>query len=260
MLTRTANLEGFAIKATDGEIGTLNQFFFDDETWTIRYLVVETAWVGRHRVLISPFSIVNVDWNDTCVDVTLTKKQVENSPDIDTHQPISRRNEVGYLNYYGYPGYWGGPYLWGSANFPSAFEIPPPVIVESGKSPDSHLRSTTAVHGYGIESADGEIGHVDGFVMDDKTWTIRYLEVATRNWWPGKKVLIASDWIERVSWNDSNVYVSVSREAIKNAPEYLDSAPITREYESKLYLHYGRQYYWPRVAEQSPSTGRALVT
>jgi hypothetical protein len=106
------------------------------------------------------------------------------------------------------------------------------------------LRSTTAVHGYGIQSSGGEIGHVDGFVMDDKTWTIRYLEVATRNWWPGKKVLIAPAWIERVSWNDSTVHVSLSREEIQNAPEYDDSVTITREYESKLSLHYGRPSYW----------------
>jgi hypothetical protein len=95
-----------------------------------------------------------------------------------------------------------------------------------------------------MEAIDGEIGHLDGFVMDDETWAIRYIEVATRNWWPGKKVLISPEWIERVSWTDSKVYVGLSREAIKSGPEYVESIPITREYENKLYLHYGRPPYW----------------
>ena len=112
------------------------------------------------------------------------------------------------------------------------------------ESKDSHLRSTEAVTGYNIEAADGEIGHVDGFIVDDEAWAIRYIEVATRNWWPGKKVLVSPLWIERVSWTNSKVYVGLSREAIQNAPEYVESTPITREYENRLYFHYGRPPYW----------------
>src|SRR5208283_6123283 len=109
-----------------------------------------------------------------------------------------------------------------------------------GKYEDSHLRSSEAVKGYYIEAADGEIGHLDGFVIDDRAWAIRYIEVATRNWWPGKKVLVAPAWIEQVSWADSKVYTSLTREAIKGAPEYVESMPVTREYEDRLYSHFGR--------------------
>ena len=73
------------------------------------------------------------------------------------------------------------------------------------ESTDSHLRSTEAVSGYHMEATDGEIGHLDGFIIDDEAWTIRYIEVATRNWWPGKKVLVSPAWIEGVSWPDSKV-------------------------------------------------------
>jgi hypothetical protein len=111
------------------------------------------------------------------------------------------------------------------------------------------LRSTEAVTGYRIEAADGEIGHVDGFVVDDEAWAIRYMEVATRNWLPGKKVLVSPAWIERVSWTDSTVYTGLSREAIKEGPEYIESQPITREYENRLYFHYGRPPYWLHDAE-----------
>jgi hypothetical protein len=117
------------------------------------------------------------------------------------------------------------------------------------ESPDSHLRSVEAVTGYTTDAADGEIGHVDGFVMDEEAWAIRYIEVATRNWWPGKKVLVSPSWIERVSWADSKVYAGLSREAIKNAPAYVESMPITREYENGLYFHYGLPPYWLRETE-----------
>jgi hypothetical protein len=122
------------------------------------------------------------------------------------------------------------------------------------ESTDSHLRSTEAVTGYHIDAVDGEIGHVDGFVVDDEAWAIRYIEVATRNWLPGKKVLVSPAWIERVSWTDSRVYVGLSREAIKDAPEYLLSRPITKEYENRLHLHYGRPPYWLHQTEHRASS------
>ena len=204
MLTNTAQLKGIAIHATDGELGTADGFYFDDDTWAIRYLTVETGgWLGGRRVLISPFSVVQTDWQARRLDVALTKKQIENSPGIDTHRPVSRQHEAAYLGYYGYPYYWGGPYLWGPAFFPAGLAIPTTISREAmaervrKESTDSHLRSSEAVTGYHIEATDGELGHVDGFLMDDQAWAIRYLEVATRNWWPGRKVLVSPAWVGR---------------------------------------------------------------
>ena len=255
MITNTAQLKGVAIHATDGELGTVDDFYFDDETWAIRYLTVETGgWLGGRQVLISPISVVRADWQARRLDVALTRKQVRNSPDIDTHLPVSRQHEAAYLGYYGYPYYWGGPSLWGPAFYPAGLAVPIPASTEAladriRKEPaDSHLRSSEAVIGYRIDTADGEIGHVDGFLMDDEAWAIRYIEVATRNWWPGSKVLISPEWVEQVSWTDSKVYVGLSREVIKNGPDYTDSTPITREYENRLHLHYGRPPYWLREA------------
>jgi hypothetical protein len=256
MLRNAAQLEGFAIRATDGELGTVYQLYFDDETWAIRYLTVTTGWLGGRRVLISPISVIHADWQGKRLDVALTKKQVEDSPDIDTDQPVSRQHEIAYSGYYGYPYYWGGPFLWGPAYYPGG------VMAASGdvmtdqiqsESVDSHLRSTKAVTGYHIEASDGEIGHVAGFIVDDEAWAIRYIEVATKNWWPGKKVLVSPAWIERVSWEDSKVYAGLTREAIKNAPEFVDFTPITRDYENRLYSHYGRPPYWLHEAQHRPS-------
>ena len=255
MLTNTSHWKGFTIRATDGELGTVNGFYFDDETWAIRYLTVETGgWLGGRPVLISPISVVHTDWQEKRLDVALTKKQVENSPDIDTHQPVSRQHEAAYMSYYGYSSYWGGPYLWGPAFYPAGLAIPTLASSQAiaddirEESADSHLRSAEAVAGYHVEASNGELGHVAGFVVDDEAWAIRYIEVATRNWWPGKKVLVSPEWIERVSWPDSKVYTGLSRETMKDAPEYDESLPVTREYENRLHSHYGRPPYWLQEA------------
>jgi hypothetical protein len=254
MLTNITFLKDLSIEATDGKLGTVEQFYFDDETWTIRYFIVNTGgWLSNRLVLISPWSVTRVDWEAQLLHVSLTKKQVQDSPNVDTHKPVSRQHEEEYLGYYGIPYYWGGPYLWGSKDKPEGIDRPisgaPDIVreISTAGSADSHLRSTDTVHGYHVQAKDGEIGHVNGFIIDDDSWSIRYLQVTTRNWLPGKTVLISPEWVERLSWTDSKIYVDLTVEAIKDAPEYLLSKPLTREYEDRLYLHYGRPPYW--VAE-----------
>ncbi len=251
MLKNKNDLKGFTIRATDGELGTINDFYFDDETWAIRYLTVETGgWLGGKEVLISPFAILKTDWQAKCLDVVLTKKQVQHSPDIDTHKPVSRQHEASYLGYYGYPNYWGGPFLWGPVDYPAGVAQPAIELDEAieqrinQESMDSHLRSTEVVSGYNIQALDGEIGHVEGFVIDDEAWAIRYIEVATRTWWPGKKVLVSPAWIASRTWMDSKAHLALSRERIQSAPAYLEDQPITRDYEAQLFNHYGKLPYW----------------
>lgn len=147
MLTNATHLKGLAIRATDGDLGTVDQFYFDDETWAIRYLVVETGgWLNDRQVLISPISVVQTDWQAGRLDVALTRNQVEHSPGIDTHLPVSRQHEAAYMGYYGYPCYWDGPYMWGPAFYPAGLANPPTAASEAmaekirGASPDSHLR------------------------------------------------------------------------------------------------------------------------
>jgi hypothetical protein len=261
MLRNAKDLHGLTIHATDGEIGTVDQFYFEDETWAIRYLTVDTGgWLGGRKVLISPISVLGVpDWPAKRLDVALTKKQVENSPDISTHQPVSRQQEIAYFGYYGYPFYWGGSDLRGAAPTPAGLAIPMPPFTEAipdslaNGSTDSHLRSSQEVSSYYLEAIDGEIGNVDGFVVDDEAWAIRYVVVATGSWWSGKKVLVSPVWAERVSWENSKVYVGLTREAIKDAPEYIESAMIPREYERQLHSYYGRPPYWAQEIERESS-------
>lgn len=248
MLRNTNDLKGLAIQGTDGEVGTAREFYFDDDSWAIRYLIVETGgWLGGKQVLISPRSISDIDWQNRRVDVALTKSQVEHSPNIDTKLPVSRQHEANYLKYYGYPYYWGGPYLWGPDYYPSGLIVRPEEPQHSmllSNAADSHLRSIDTVVSYHIEAIDGGIGSVNGFIFDDESWAIRYIEAVTHNWWPGKDVLFSPAWIKRISWSESKVYVGLTREAIKSGPEYIESRNITREYENEIYLHYGQHPYW----------------
>jgi len=267
MLRNITQLKGFAIRARDGEIGTLEQFYFDDESWAVRYLVVNTGdWLGGREVLVSPIALRQAEWESKRLDVALTKKQIEDSPPINNHKPVSRQHEALYMGYYGYPYYWGGPFMWGLSSYPAGLTIERDAVTEgeaqrarAGKeSPDSHLRSTDEVTGYHIEASNGEIGHVKDFLVDDESWAIRYLEVNTQNWWAGKKVLVSPQWIDNVSWPDSKVYVNLTRETIQNGPEWNTSTPISREYENRLYDYYDRSPYWTPEAEkvQSHSAGK----
>jgi sporulation protein YlmC with PRC-barrel domain len=264
MQIKIKDLKGNDIVATDGDIGALDDFYFDDKSWTIRYLVVSTGnWFLGKDVLLSPFAVGKADVSSARIKVNLTRAQVDGSPNIDTDKPVSSQREASYSDYYGYPYYWSGPYLWGSMYYPQLPESEQEIVdarrAEQEQSGDLHLRSATKVTGYHIEATDGEIGHVEDFIIDDETWEIRYMVVDTRNWLPGKKVLIAPRWIERVSWEDSKVYVNLSREAIKSGPEY-DPEALNREYEGKLHDHYDRPKYWDIPVNGLPGPRSAADT
>jgi sporulation protein YlmC with PRC-barrel domain len=247
MLKNAKEMKELTIHSSDGEIGRIEEFYFDDEKWTIRYLIVNTGnWLSGRLVLISPVFVTQIDWEKNNIHLNLSKKQIQDSPAIDMHKPVSRQQEADYMDYYRYPYYWGGGSIWGMGLYPSDF---PKTNWETTDRrakdlslKDTHLRSTSAVTGYGIATADGDIGEVHDFIVDQQTWSIQYLEVDTGRWLPGKKVLISPDWIDKVSWLDASVSTALSREAIRNAPEYIESKPITREYENGLYSYYGRSF------------------
>lgn len=245
MLNKVKTLKGYKLDSLDGEFGQVEEFYFDDRYWTIRYLVANTGnWLTGRQVLISPYALVAAIKAEQHIAVDLSKKQIEESPSLDSDKPVSRQFEDSYHGYYGYPTYYGGPYIWGTYPYiernRESWNVPNPGQ-ETG---DSHLRSTDSMRGHSIQATDGEIGHVEDFIIDDETWAIRYLVVATRNWWLGRKVLVSPQWIERVSWSDEKVFVNLTREAIKQSPEYTEESLLTRDYETGLHRHYNRQGYW----------------
>jgi hypothetical protein len=268
MLRNTNDLKGHAIHATDGDVGRVTDCFFDDEYWTVRYLVVDTgSWLLDRKVLISPISIAHPKWREAgekkTIPVSITKKQVEDSPDIDTDMPVSRQHETRYLGFYGYPTYWGGTGPWADAAFPGmmmpgfgALESRPITLSRQvdldlaqaedrlHQHDDIHLRSCKEVEGYHIHATDGEIGHVAGFLLDDETWTIRYIVVDTSNWWLGHHVVISPAWINEIRWLDREASVKVSRQEIKNAAPYDMMVEFSRAHEIAVYKHYGYAGYW----------------
>ena len=245
MFTKVKTLAGYTLHARDGEVGKVKEFYFDDQHWTVRYLVVDTGnWISGRQVLISPYVITAVNKIEETFMVSLTKQQIENSPALNTDKPVSRQFEELYNGYYRLPMYWNGPYVWGEYPYLDRDHKKTQAVNPGGKTWDPNLRSTSAVTGYNVEASDGDIGHIDDFVIDDETWTIRYVVVDTVNWWPGTKVLIASRWIERVSWDKSKVFVNLTRDAIKKSPEYTEKSLLTREYETALHRHYNRMGYW----------------
>ena len=201
MLRRTSELTGYTLGARDGEIGTVGDFYFDDQSWTVQYLVAHTgSWLSDRLVLIARSALRPTNPDDRIIPVDVNKEEVENSSSPDTNRPLDCH--------------------------------------------DPHLRSTYAMSGCHIQAEDAAFGHVEDFVIDDEAWMIRYLIVDTRNWWPGKRVLVSPQWVERVNWTDSKIFVALPRETIKQAPEYTADAVITREYEAALYRHYKRERYW----------------
>ena len=246
MLSKAKTLQGYSLQNTDDEtIGKIKEFYFDDQHWTVRYLVADTGnWLTGRQVLLSPYALVAVNSDHQNMVFALTKKQIEASPSLDSDKPVSHQFEQAYYRYYGWPMYWSGPYMWGPSPHlvrdPEQWKTP----TQHEKGWDPHLRSTYSVSGHHIQALDGEIGHVEDFIIDDETWAIRYLIVDTHNWWPGKKVLVSPRWIERVSWGERKVFINLPRETIKNSPEYTHASLPTRDYETRLYLHYNRLGYW----------------
>jgi len=248
MLYKAKSLKGYGLDSLDGTIGSVDGFYFDDKHWTVRYLVAETpGWLTGREVLLSPHSLTSVDEGRHRIVVELTKAEIEAAPSSEAHLPVSRQFEANYCGYYGWPQYWGGPYMWGPTPF-LVRDRRKETAKPEDKKQESHLRSTAAVSGYTIEAKDGEIGHIDDFIIDDRTWAIRYLVAATHNWWPGKKVLLATRWIESVNWADSKVRVKVTREAIRNAPEYSEDGPLAYEYEVSLHRFHKVPGYWEHEA------------
>jgi uncharacterized protein YrrD len=262
MLRSLKDLENYKISATDGDIGHVRDFYFDDHAWVIRYLIVETGtWLSSRQVLISPISIQHPNWAKKLLPVLITQEQVKNSPDIDTKKPVSRQHETQYLNYYGYPDYWVGDGLWGSGAFPYSLS---PVYAGTVAEPadrmavnneiagmeaaqrrndDPNLRSCAEVVGYRIHATDGEIGHVAGLLVDEETWAIRYLIVDTSNWWFGHQVLISPQWITAVSWPEQSVTIDLTRDSVKTAPNFDSTQALNREHEPEFTGYYKRPAY-----------------
>jgi hypothetical protein len=225
-------LYGDKLAASDGEIGHVNDFYFDDRNWGVRYVVADTgSWLAGRQVLISPHALGRLAPAGKVLCVNLTRKQIENSPSIESHKPVSRQYEEEYHRYYGWPYYWQGDALWGMSGVPilALPSQPPPIQPAAACGPqpereDAHLRSTQAVNGYHLQASDGMIGHVCDFMMDDQTWAIGQLVIKTGHRLTGREVQIPTNKIDRIGYEESTVFVHLTSEAVEQSPAHYSPA------------------------------------
>ncbi|MCF7922992.1 MAG: PRC-barrel domain-containing protein [Candidatus Marinimicrobia bacterium] len=221
MLQCANDIMGYQLKARDGEIGRSKDLLFDDKSWTIRYLVVDTGgWLMGRRIIISPFAVQSLDSDTKMLAVNLTKNQIENSPSLDEDKPVSRQYEVEIFGYYNWPIY-ASENPWGLMGAPG--DLPVPETEDEG---DKHLRSMNEVEGYSVQAEDGSIGHIHGLIIDEDSWGIKHIVVDTRKWLSGKKVIIDSSNVTSIDWVTSEVKVSLLRKQIEKSPEYDPSTPL----------------------------------
>lgn len=263
-----SHILSFALQAKDGVIGSVSDLLCDDREWTIRWFIVDSgSWLPGRKVLLPPSCFHEVDNVRRVIPVSLTRDQIRSSPGVDTDRPVSRQAEAALYNHYGWPPYWTAglghlpvlthpataqpPNYTGIQSAPmgpgaatSAAERVRAEAMERSEAGDEHLRSLESVTGFAIEANDGSIGHIEDFLVEDDSWTIRYVVVDTVNWWPGKKVLVAPHWAKDISWREQSMSVDLSREQVRNSPEYDPTTQLDRTYEARLYSHYGYGPYW----------------
>jgi hypothetical protein len=272
MLRSIKDLTKYTLGAQDGRIGHVEDFYFDDTAWMVRYVVLDTGrWLPGRRVLLTPASLERADWKNRTLQTGLTKQAIEDSPPASENKPISRQQEQEIHEYYGWHPYWMAPTMPGAVaampihatqasskeNRASSKEgtqatskAGEPTSTTKAAEGDPHLRSVNEVLGYAIEATDGSIGVVDDFVLEDDTWTIRYMVIDTHKWLPGKRVLVAPPWIDGIDWSQADVRIDLTREQIRDSPRFDPDAPINREYETRLYDYYGRPRYWEEGRHQ----------
>jgi hypothetical protein len=258
MLWSANDLIGHYVQAADGDIGSVHDILFDDASSKLRYVVVDTGnWLPGRQVLIGLAAVGRPRSDEGRIAVALTRQQIEDSPSLDSDRPISRQDETRIHTHYGWDPYWaapmaGGPQpLWGVHDRPGLAEAPSPRerpmqerAAADAESGDPHLRSANEVIGYYIEASDGDIGHVEDLLIEDEDWTIRYIVVDTRNWLPGRKVVVSPAWLERVSWDEQKIVLGLTRAQIESSPEYDGTVRLDRNYERTLHDHYGRHSGW----------------
>ena len=253
MLRKTSVIKDYAIAANDGRLGTVSDFLFDDASWLVRWLVVETgSWLAGRKVLLPAFALGHLDPAEGEFSVRLTMQEVKDSPNIDTKRPVSRQMEASIYDYYGWSPYWGAGLYMGGYGYGYGYgggAMGPlssralmrrdgDIAASKRSDDDPHLRSIEEIVGYHIHANDGEIGHVEDFLVEDADWSLHYFVVDTKNWWPGKNVLISPRSVEEIDWARRLVKINMDRQRVKDAPAYDASKTIDRAYEKLFHKHY----------------------
>ena len=254
MLDRAKHLYRTSVMAVDGPVGRVEDVLYDEVSWAIRYVVVDTGhWLPGRKVLISPMAFEPMAEAGPIV-LRRTRQLIHDSPSVDLEDgvPSSWEQEAALGAYYGLPAHCGVESLRGSGGAAGAPEGPaagaPPAMHRAAGDepppPEGRLRRATAFKGYAIHAADGRLGRVTDILFDNEAWDIRYFVIGTRRGWSRSDgVLIAVHWIDRVDWARRRVDVPITMAQVKGSPVYDGRAPVHRDYEVRLHSAYDRTGY-----------------
>ena len=217
MLLLAKQMSGAVVEAADGKVGKLVDFLFDDRDWTIKNLVLDAGtWLSSRRVTLPPDLIRHKDWSDhRLVIAGLTREQVVKSPNVETHIPVGDVTKLETATIMDWGLYWV-----------KILDHPWQI------SDDPHIRNTEEIIRYHLHELDGQVGHVADFVIDDEPWKIRFVEADTRNWWPGKRVLISPERVKVIDGENRVVHVDLSRDALTHLPVYHPAMEQGQPYET----------------------------
>ncbi len=241
MLHEIKDIERLKINAKDGDVGFVYDFYFDDESWTTRYLVADTGnWLTGRKILLSPHALEKPDFENKSISVKLIKKQIEESPGLSHDEPVSRQHETKLSDYYGWPAYWLiEPVSHAAVIQDKLKKDDVEKEFRKKKKGDPHLRSVREVRSYTIEALDGEVGTVESFLIDDENWNIKYLVIDTRKWmhWlpGGKYFIISPQWVKEIDRENSKIYIEYDKETLENSPQYDPDQVLDTEFENRVY-------------------------
>lgn len=239
------HLIGHRVDASDATFGKVKDFYFDDATWTLRYVVVDTGnWLSGRRLLISHQAIKGEDWANHTLRLALTREQIESSPPIGADKPVSRQQEEQLAQFYGWTPYWsvppfigGGPsQLLPNPDVPWGKDDPPRGSPPRG---DPHLRSVAEMKGYQLDATDGSIGRVEDFIASDDDWSIHFVAADTRAWLSGRTVLIPPHRITAVRWESRSVAVNLAKDEVRRSPEYDPTEAVNEDQAHRLFDYFG---------------------
>ena len=255
MLSDVRAMLGYSVRATDDALGKVDDLLINDETWRLRYLVVDTRrWLPSRQVLLAPASLGSPDHTEHEVPVNLTKQQVQDSPPVEADKPVSRQQEEALAMHYDWPADWAAPSLSAGGPIVGAeakrrTDVPASAMEGSleervAQESDTHLRSAKELSGYEVVGRDGKVGKVDDFLIDDKDWVLRYFVIDTGGLFSHNRVLLPTDAATSINWKDKSVHFDLTGKQIEESPGYDPSVPLNRGYEERLYSHFGFTPYW----------------
>lgn len=196
-------LLGYKISAIDGEIGKVKEFYFDETSWTVRYIIVETGslFFGR-KVMISTQAIIDAQWETEHFLTNMTIQQIENSPKVDDGKQLTRGQEILLNQHYNWKSYWDAS------------------IQKIADGSNSYLVHANDLTGYQLIASDGQVGNIKDLIVAKASWKINSIVIDAFKTSPAKEILLSPKWIKEINADRSAAVSDHTTAEIKSNPAY----------------------------------------